>query len=282
MGVGDLDPAHLEELAWLLRDARERTVGRESEWEKEKRRIRDNADPATMAALEAMWSEAAGNGKPAGAQLLDQVQDWLTRFVAYPSRHASVAHTLWIAHTHLMDCWDSTPRVAFLSPEPASGKSRALEVTEPLVPQPVTAVNVTAAYLFRKVGESSPTVLYDEIDTVFGPKAKENEDIRGLLNAGHRRGAVAGRCVTTGKTVRTEEIPAYCAVAFAGIGGLPDTILSRCRGGADAPAPRRREGRRVPPPPARASAGICCAPSSPVGRQMSAAPSPPGPPCPTG
>ena len=59
----------------------------------------------------------------------------------------------------------------------------------------VEAVNVTPAYLFRKVGgeDGRPTILYDEIDTVFGPKAKDNEEIRGLLNAGHRRGAVAGR-----------------------------------------------------------------------------------------
>jgi hypothetical protein len=168
------------------------------------------------------------NGKRSGAELLNDVMEWLSRFVAYPSEHALVAHVLWIAHTHLMDAWDSTPRIAFLSPEPASGKTRALEVTEPLVPDPVEAVNVTVAYLFRKVGECSPTVLYDEIDTVFGPKAKENEDIRGLLNAGHRRGAVAGRCVVRGANVVTEEIPAYCAVAYAGIGGLPDTILSRC------------------------------------------------------
>jgi Protein of unknown function (DUF3631) len=48
-----------------------------------------------------------------------------------------------------------------------------------------------------------------------------------VLNAGHRRGAVAGRCVVRGKTVETEELPAYCAVAMGGLGNLPDTILSR-------------------------------------------------------
>ena len=47
------------------------------------------------------------------------------------------------------------------------------------------------------------------------------------MNAGHRKGAVAGRCVVKGKIVETEEIPAYCAVATAGLGGLPDTLLSR-------------------------------------------------------
>lgn len=166
---------------------------------------------------------------PLGAAVLRDVYDYLGRFVAYPSMHARIAHTVWIAHTHLMDCWDSTPRCAFLSPEPGSGKSRALEVMEPMVPNPVIAVNVTPAYLFRKVGdeEHRPTILYDEIDTVFGPKAKDNEEIRGLLNAGHRRHSVAGRCVVRGKEVFTEEIPAYSAVALAGLGGLPDTILTR-------------------------------------------------------
>ena len=161
--------------------------------------------------------------------VLSRVVGFLGRFVAYPSGHAHLAHALWVLHTHLMDVWESTPRIAFLSPEPASGKTRALEATELLVPNPVEAVNVTPAYLFRKVGDDgeASTILFDEIDTVFGPKAKENEEIRGLLNAGHRRGAVAGRCVVRGKVIETEEIPAYSAVALAGIGDLPDTLLTR-------------------------------------------------------
>lgn len=166
---------------------------------------------------------------PDGAKLLDDIDAFLSRFVVYPGDPERRAHTLWIAHTHLMDCWESTPRIAFLSPEPGSGKSRALEVTEPLVPRPVHAINTTSAYLFRKVSDEDglPTILYDEIDTVFGPKAKENEDIRGLLNAGHRKGAVAGRCVVRGKIIETEELPAYCAVALAGLDDLPDTLMTR-------------------------------------------------------
>jgi hypothetical protein len=164
-----------------------------------------------------------------GEIVLDRVHDFLGRFVAYPSAHAQIAHALWIVHAHLMDKWDSTPRLAFLSPEPGSGKTRALEITELLVPRAVANINVSPAYLLRKVGSpgARPTILYDEIDTVFGPKAKDNEEIRGLLNAGHRRGAVAGRCVIRGKTIETEEIPAYAAVALAGLGWLPDTLLSR-------------------------------------------------------
>src|SRR5262249_54886142 len=99
-----------------------------------------------------------------------------------------------------------------------------------LVPNPVEAVNVSPAYIFRKVGDSEnglPTILHDEIDTLFGPRAKENEDVHGLYNAGHRRGAVTGRCAVYGKKVVPEEIPAFCALALAGLGWLPNTLLSR-------------------------------------------------------
>lgn len=161
-------------------------------------------------------------------QPLDDVMAYLRRFVAYPSEHAAVAHALWVVHAHLMDAWESTPRIAFLSPEPGSGKSRALEACELLVPNPVNAVNVSVAYLFRKVGDEAgrPTILYDEVDTVF-TKSGENEDIRGLLNAGHRKHSKVGRCVVYGKRIETEETPAYCAVALAGLGDLPDTLLTR-------------------------------------------------------
>lgn len=163
-----------------------------------------------------------------GARLMETVCAFLGRFVSYPTEHARVAHAFWIAHTHMMQAWESTPRLAFLSAEPASGKTRALEITELLVPNPVQTVNVSPAYLFRKVGsEEGATILFDEIDTVFGARAKDNEDIRGLLNAGHRRGATTGRCVVRGKNIQTEEIPAYAAVAVAGLGWLPDTLLSR-------------------------------------------------------
>ena len=164
-----------------------------------------------------------------GDRMAKEVERLFSRFISYPSAHCKTAHTLWTLHTHVLRHFDLTPRLAFLSAEPASGKTRALEITERLVPNPVSAVNVSPSYLFRKVGsgDDTVTILFDEIDTVFGPKAKENEEIRGLLNAGHRRGAVAGRCVVKGKIIETEEIPAFAPVALAGLGSLPDTILSR-------------------------------------------------------
>jgi len=164
------------------------------------------------------------------AHPLNEVEKFLKRFVAYPSTNALAAHVLWIAHTHLMESWDTTPRIAFLSPEKGSGKSRALEVTAPLVPNPIESVSASAAYLIRKISDQDgrPTLLYDEIDTVFGHKAKNNnEETRALLNAGYRKHSTVGRCIPSGREFLTQDLPAYCAVALAGLGYLPDTIQSR-------------------------------------------------------
>jgi hypothetical protein len=73
------------------------------------------------------------------------------------------------------------------------------------------------------------TILFDEIDTTFGNRrtAEQNEDVRGLINAGHRRGAKTYRCVARGRDVAVVEYEAFGAVAMAGLGNVPDTILTR-------------------------------------------------------
>ncbi|MFF5496359.1 DUF3631 domain-containing protein [Streptomyces aquilus] len=162
-----------------------------------------------------------------GAALLDEVEAFHRRFNVFPREAAYVAVTLWDAHAHLIDCFDTTPRIAFLSPEPGSGKSRALEIVETLTPKAMTTVNASPNALFRLVEatEGRPTLLFDEIDTVFGPKAGDNEPVRGFLNSGYRRSGKALRCV--GESQTPQFFSAFCAVAMAGLGSLPDTILTR-------------------------------------------------------
>ncbi|MGO8849899.1 MAG: DUF3631 domain-containing protein [Mycobacterium sp.] len=127
-----------------------------------------------------------------------------------------------------MDVWDSTPRLAFMSPEKGSGKTRALEVSEYLVPNPVRVSQATTGYVLASVSEVPPPVLfYDEIDAVYGRMAKDNEELRSILNAGHRRGATAGRGSWENNALAAREYPCYCAVALAGIGKLPDTVADR-------------------------------------------------------
>jgi hypothetical protein len=164
-----------------------------------------------------------------GAALLDEVEAFHRRFNVFPREAAYVAVALWDAHAHLIDALDGTARIAFLSPEPGSGKSRALEIIETLTPRSATTVNASANALFRLVAADggTPTLLFDEIDTVFGPKAGGNEEVRGFLNSGYRRGAKSLRCIGDGSDQKAGWFDSFCAVAIAGLGSLPDTITTR-------------------------------------------------------
>ena len=163
-----------------------------------------------------------------GCATLDAVEHVLSRFIAYPSAYARHAHTLWLAHTWRMDAWESTPRLAFMSAEKGSGKTRALEVSQNLVPRGVRVSQASTGYILAKISDEPPaTLFYDEIDTFYGSRARGNQDLRALLNAGHRRGATAGRGSWDNGTLEGQDYPAYCAVALAGLGKLPETVADR-------------------------------------------------------
>ena len=158
------------------------------------------------------------------ATLLDDVSTFIRCFVVLDDVQAD-AVTLWAAHTHAFDAFGCTPYLAITSAEKRSGKTRLLEVLELLVREPLQTANISDAALFRVVGERAPTLLMDEVDAIF--KSREREELRGLLNAGYRRGAVAHRM--GGANNRTlETFPVFCPKSFAGIGDcLPDTIVDR-------------------------------------------------------
>ena len=162
-----------------------------------------------------------------GPSCSNSIAAFISRFVRLPSPAHVVAVTLWAVHTHIIDAFETTPRLVLLSPEKGSGKTRAMEVLSLLVDAPMFVVNISAAALFRALKERPSTLLQDEADTVFGSKAPEHEDLRGLLNSGYRRGASIWRVVGQGTKMHAEAFPSFCPVALSGLGELPDTIMSR-------------------------------------------------------
>lgn len=161
------------------------------------------------------------------AELLDSLTALVRRFVVADDAQTTIL-ALWIARAHALDAADTTPYLAVTSAEKRSGKSRLLEVLAQLVPRPIEAANISEAALFRALGAgTTATLLFDEIDGTFGPKARDKEDLRSLVNAGYRRGAKAYRCVGEGAKQRVEPFEVFGPKALAGIGELPDTIADR-------------------------------------------------------
>jgi Lon protease-like protein len=160
------------------------------------------------------------------AALLDDCARYARRFVVLNAAQADTV-ALWAAHTHVHDAFPCTPYLKVTSPEKRSGKTRLLEVLELLVRKPLPTANISDAALFRVVAEKWPTLLMDEVDAIFGRQSREREELRGLLCAGYRRGAVAHRMGGSNNTT-LQTFKVYCPKAFAGIGDcLPDTIVDR-------------------------------------------------------
>jgi hypothetical protein len=180
----------------------------------------------------AMGPGPSGNKEDGGvdetATLLVEVHGFFKRYVVLPAPYFYDAVALWVLHAHAIEAAETTPRLVFKSPEKESGKTRGLEVLELLTPNPLSIINTTIAAVFRLLATEPTTVLFDEIDAIFGARAaREHEDLRALLNAGYRRGATVARVVGEGKKMEVQRFPVFAATAMAAIGNLPDTIESR-------------------------------------------------------
>src|SRR6266498_4229438 len=126
---------------------------------------------------------------PEGAALLAELHAALCRYVVFPSPEAADAVALWVAATHAQPAWEHAPRLAVVSPLKRCGKSRLLDIVAETCHELLITVNATIAAVVRAIGADPPTLLVDEADTLWGSRkqADNNEDLRGLLNAGHQR-----------------------------------------------------------------------------------------------
>ncbi|EKX64310.1 hypothetical protein STRIP9103_03978 [Streptomyces ipomoeae 91-03] len=179
-----------------------------------------------------------------GSELLNELRAQIAQFVILPSQQALDAVTLWVAATHLQPAWQHAPRLAVVGPAKRCGKSRLLDVLTETVHEPMLTINTTPAAIFRSITDEPPTLLVDEADTIFGtPKqAEKNEEMRGLLNAGHQRNRYVTRVVGNDHT--PHRFATFAMAALAGIGDLPDTIMDRS---VVIRMRRRAEGESVKP-----------------------------------
>ncbi len=161
-----------------------------------------------------------------GAEILDRLVAFIRRFVALSDEQADMA-ALWIIHTHAIDAADCTPYLHIKSAEKRSGKTRLLEVLALLAARPWLTGRVSAAVLVRKTANEQPSLLLDESDAAFKGDKEYAEALRGILNAGFRRGGVTSLCVGQGANLSYRDFPVFSPKAIAGLGQLPHTIADR-------------------------------------------------------
>jgi len=155
-----------------------------------------------------------------GTALLDELSDTFSRYIILPEGAADTM-ALWAAYTHVFEAFLHSPRLNLSSPQKGCAKTLTLDVLQSVTPRSLRVENMTTAVLFRLIEKEAPTLLIDECDSFLN----NNEDLRGGLNAGHKRGGGYPRCEGDSHEVRI--FKTFAPVALAGIKGLPETLQDR-------------------------------------------------------
>ena len=162
------------------------------------------------------WDEAINP-----EELLTDVAKTIQRFVVCDTETAMAA-ALWVAMTWFIDVINVAPIAVITAPEKRCGKTQLLSVLGKITYRPLPSSNISPAVLFRSIEKWQPTLLIDETDAFVG----DNEELRGLLNAGHTRDlAFTLRCV--GEDHEPKKFNLWGAKALSGIGKLPSTLMDR-------------------------------------------------------
>lgn len=164
---------------------------------------------------------------------LDRIDHFIRRFLILPNESDYTIVSLWIAHTYFTHKIKTTPRLAIISPEYGCGKSRVLEVLESLTFKGEKLDHHTRSYLMRTVDlireefSRSPTLLIDEIDSVFRKNSEEGEATRAFANTGYRATGFYG--ITEGDSKKTPtKFKTFAPMALAGKGEvLPESVMTR-------------------------------------------------------
>jgi hypothetical protein len=163
----------------------------------------------------------------AAMTIVDTISAYISKYVKVGDDELR-AISLWVLHTWAFSGNYTTPLTTpylyIFSAERRSGKTRLLEVLETVIRNPVRAADVTSAVLFRLVETVNPTILLDEVDAIWS--GAKNEELRGVLNAGYKRGGKVYRVVNQEPT----PFNVFGPKALAGIDNamLPDTVRDRC------------------------------------------------------
>lgn len=157
-----------------------------------------------------------------GEQLLDDMVAQLSRYTVADDATIYAA-ALWCLHTYCADALTVCPLANITAPEKRCGKSVLMTGMKRLSYRALSVSNVSAASLFRILEKFRPlTLCIDEVDSFL----TENEQMRGLLNAGiERESAYVVRCDS--ETLEPTIFNTFGPKILSGIGRIAGTLQDR-------------------------------------------------------
>jgi len=163
-------------------------------------------------------------GEVNGSELADEVEQILKDYVFLERQEYYTAVTLWILLTYTFEKFPILPMLLITSPVMRCGKTTLLSILRGLTNKALIASNISPAAVYRTVEEYKPTLLLDEADTGLAA----NEELRGIINAGHTKDtAFVIRVGSKETNFEPENLNTFCPKAIAMIGKPSNTWVDR-------------------------------------------------------
>ena len=163
----------------------------------------------------------------AAPSALDEGRQFAGEILWMPA-YALDALTLICGASHVLDMWNTVPRVLATSQNGMSGKTTLLDVIHLLGDNTWDGTGATSASIRARFNErAKPFGVVDEISMIFGTSGLrgENNDLAKVIRIGYRKNAVISMSVDRSSV----SVGVFCFMAFAGLKtAVPNDIYSRC------------------------------------------------------
>lgn len=152
--------------------------------------------------------------------MISEVMAFIRQYATFPSEDYALASALWAVGTYFWRTLDVFPYLVITSDTKRSGKSRLKELLMMVAKNPQNMSAMTAATVYRVIGQREPTLFVDEAESLNSEAAST---VRVVLNVGYRADETIPR-VVNGEVV---DFSAYCPKCFVLIGDVYDTLRDR-------------------------------------------------------
>ena len=178
---------------------------------------------ANVPLLSTMQNGDVKPAKPRLADLLDEIDRLILKYVNLPNVALAVLIAVWLAGACAHKKFRVFGYLALRSATPRCGKSTLLKIIGQLIKgcSPITTIP-TAAILYRATWAM---LLLDELDKLRNVDKEKYGEVLAVLNAGYEDGGAVLRC--NSKTHTVEQYPVFYPKALAGIESIADTLSDR-------------------------------------------------------
>lgn len=180
-----------------------------------------STSPETPNSVHAFLNE---NDEVDALSLVDEIEGLYRTYLEYPLDDYYPLLALWTIGTYAFMSFESYPYL-FLTGTKRAGKTRTIEVADPLCFNSMSSASMSDATMFRSVSADRCTILHDEAAKFRGKHAQDLSERLEIFNSGYKRSGAVYRCVGDNHT--PVRFSTYGPKLLANIEGLDPTTADR-------------------------------------------------------